>query len=444
MKNILYILGFAAGVALTVVSCEEDSTVLSSSVSLPSASVIVPYTGGSVSVRYGIGNAKEGGYMLASSEDDWLSDFDFSVTDTLTFLVAEHFERKSRYGSIRLMYMLEADTLASNTLSVSQEYNSYYVFDAPYASGEYYGLTNHYNNESIMQYSLYLSDVRMDEYGTFTEGSTYYFLDLWSNAAVNGISYVTLPAGDYGFGQVGNNWTLSSESRFFVTDSEDVNEAYSDGDYFVDGELNVTRSGDITTITGVLEDFSGGTHEISYSGELTLENMGIISTLEGDEAVGDISDVDCEARYYGDYYQTGTANWLLCIYPETGSGFIIDIVAEASYDMDGGVPVGTFPVSYENGDEGTFIRGYVFNHFLAGTWYLTLDEEGALTSPYAPISRGTVVVSASGDSYTVTIDGYDDREYNITGTWTGTPTVSDYRTAVTSLSANRSGILKLR
>ncbi len=445
MRNIPIILLFALFVGLAVVSCDDSDTRSTAvTISLPSASVLVPYEGGTFSVKYGIGNAKDDGYLAASSEQDWITDFDFSVADTVSFHVAEQTERESRYGSVKLYYMLDADTLATNTISVSQEYNSQYTFTASYACGQCYGMKNNYNADGIWQYSVYFSDTPMDEYGTFVEGATYYFVDFWSNGEVEGIDSVALPAASYSFGKAGENDVISEASRYFimnVVENEDDDE-YSDWGEFVDGTVIVRRSGYSVTLTGALEDVWGGTHSISFNGELSLENFGLYTTLDGDETFGNISDVDCEARYYGDYYQTGTANWMLCIGSETGTGFTIDISADASYDLDGGIPEGTFSISSEGGVADTFLAGTIFNGYLSGTWLVSFDEDGALTAPYAPICDGTVEISASGDSYTITIDGTDDRENSITASWTGAPTIVDYRTSTTSLS--RSGIRLLR
>ncbi len=443
MKQIPYVFILVAVFALTVISCSDDDY-RTYNPSITVSSVIVPYEGGTFSVGYTITNKKDGGYMIASTEDDWISDIDLSLEDTVSFFVAEHFERVSRSAEIKLLYLVESDTLTTRALRITQEYYSYYSLESSYAVGEYYGISNYTNDYDSKQYSLYISDAEIDEYGAFTEGATYYFIDLWTNADVDGVSFVSLPEGEYAFGQVGENWVISGDSQFFImNDGEDKDwNIYSEQADIVDGSLTVTRSGDITTISGTLEDYWGGTHDISYSGELSFENLGLYSTLEEDMSVGDISNVDCEARYYGDYYQTGTSNWLLCVYPEVGTGFVIDICADASFDMDGGLPVGTFTASSTGGVSGTFINGTIFNRYVSGTWLLTFDEDGELISPYAPIIGGTIEISASEDSYTITINGVDDRVNSVTGIWTGSPSLSDYRISTASLT--RSGIRLLR
>ncbi|MCD8206851.1 MAG: hypothetical protein LUD72_02830 [Bacteroidales bacterium] len=423
--------------ALAVISCSDDDyRVYSTSINI--ASITVPCEGGSFSVGYTVTNSKTDGYVAASTEDEWISDIDLSLEDTVSFSVEAYFERVSRSGEIVLNYIDGSDTLNTRSLRITQEYYNLYLFEGVSASGMYYGMSNLYNSEGVGQYSLYISDVEIDEYGTFEKGATYYFIDLWTNAALDGVEFVSLPEGEYVFGQAGENFTVTGDSEYFVmSEGDDEYNIYSDEDYFYDGSVTVTRSGDITTISGTLEDGQGGIHEFSYSGELAFENVGLMSSLEEDEDVGDFSDVDCVARYYGDYYQTGTANWMLCIYPEVGTGFVIDISADASYDMDGGLPVGTFTVSTNGGVLGTFFNGVLYRGYVSGTWLLTFDEDGALTAPYAPIDGGTIEISASGDSYTITIDGVDDRENSVTGTWTGTPTISDYRTSTTALGSRK-------
>ncbi len=441
MKRIPCIFILAAVIVMTMISCSDDDYKTYSTY-ITASGLVVPYEGGTFSVAYNITNQKDGANLLASTEADWITDIDLSLTDTLSFFVEYNYERDSRSTEIEFLYILDADTLTTRTVRVTQEYYSQYVFNASYACGRCYGMTNNYNNDNIRQYSIYFSDVPMEEYGVFEEGATYYFLDLWTNADADGIEFVSLPAGQYSFGQVGENWAISGDSKYFVmnTRENEDDDLYFEEAEIVGGTFNVSQIqvGLGGGIVSRLEDVWGGVHDLTFSGELSLENLGLISTLEEDETFELSSDVPCEARYYGDYYQTGIANWMLCIEPEAGAGFIIDICADASFDMDGGVPEGTFSISSTGGVLGTFLAGSIFNGYLSGTWLVSFDEEGALTAPYAPIYDGIVEISASGDSYTVTIDGYDDRLNNIVGSWIGTPTLTDYRTSTTSLK--RSGI----
>ncbi|MCD8313327.1 MAG: hypothetical protein LUC24_04125 [Bacteroidales bacterium] len=447
MKRFLCFLTLAAALALALASCDDGTTTTTSPyISVGKTNVIISYEGGGTSFYCKAYNV-EGGALSAEADSSWVCDFDFSVEDTVSFSVGMNESREVRTATVKIMYISDLDTLATKTVTVSQELNNYYSLEATEAEGYYYGVANIYNNEGNVQFYLCLSDTALSEDGTFADGGTYYTFDIWTGTQPEGTNYVSLPEGEYTFGQVGENGVFSDESGYYVTwgeddefdedeDEEDRDE-YKEHYDFSDGTLTVTNLGSVTTITADVEDSNGGVHHVTYSGELYFENESLMSTLDGELSFGDFSSVACEARYYGDYFKTGTANWVLCMYPETGSGFTIDLCAPAAYDLDGGIPTGTFTAASSDGQSMAFATGGIYSNYISGTWFVTLDEDGKLVAPYAPVEAGTIEISASGDSYTININVYDDRENLITATWTGSPTLSDY-TTTSSLSSTSS------
>ncbi len=433
----------AMAASVAAVSCsKDDTTSTKSSISLSKTSLIATYEGGIYSFGYTLNNPTDDGVLKVEADEPWISDFDLSVEDTVFFNVAMQEERSVRSSAITLNYIDGADTLATRTVNVTQDLNNYYGFEASVAGGLYYGVSNIYNNEGNLQFSVWLSDTPLGEDGTMAAGGTYYVLDIWTSTVPDGTNYVYLPEGEYVFGQVGENGVFSKDSGYYVVneDGDDYDEEYG----FVSGTVTVKRSGTTTTITADMEDSNGGVHEMTYSGDLTLENESLISTLDGDYDLGDFSDIACDARYYGDYYRTGTANWVLNIYPETGTGITIDYCGDSACTYDSGtIPVGTFSASDTGGGLGYFLSGSLFSNYLSGTWLVTLDGDGSLTAPYAPIAGGTVQVTSSDGVYTVKVSVTDDRDYAVTGEWTGTPTLSDY-TTTSSLSSTSSKIRRVK
>ncbi len=428
-------LSLAGALTIAAASCNKDDTTSTSpALTLGSTTMTVSYEGGTFSVACSLTNAADGSELDFRSAEDWIYDLAFEVEDTLSFTVAPYSERIPRSSVITFDYISGADTLITKTLTVIQELNNHYSLDASFAEGCYYGLSNIYNNEGNLEYCLYLSDTGLDAEGNFAPGGTYYYLDLWTAVEPDGTNDVSLPDGKYIYGAIGENGVLSSASYYCLVseDGDTCEEDYG----ITGGSLSVSTEDGTVTITAFLEDANGGNHDLTYSGPLTLENMSLLSTLDEDCAFGDFSTVACEARYYGDYYSSGTANWLLLVYPETdGSGFTIDLCGDADFTFDSGcIPTGTFTASSEGGPANTFLTGGLYANYLSGTWFVTMDSDGKLTSPYAPITGGTIEISGS-TSVTITISLTDDRGNAITASWTGAPTISDYTTSKTETSA---------
>ncbi len=437
MRHFSCFLILAATLVVAAVSCDKSDSSSSTSLSVGKISMVVPYEGGEFYIGYSITNPKDDGVLDVQSDSSWISDFDFSIEDTVTVKVQAYEGRESRSTVVRFRYISGTDTLSTKTCTVTQELNNFYSLEASAAGGYYYGISNIYNNEGNLQYWIYLSDTELDEDGNFSAGGTYYVLDLWTSATPDGTSQVYIPEGEYVAGQVGENGVFSEESRYFRVNEE--GDDYDEEWWLNAGTVTVERSGDVTSITAELEDYEGGEHLVTFSGNLTLENVSLISSLDGDLDVGDFSDVACEARYYGDYFNAGTSNWVLCIYPETsGTGFTIDLCGDSSCTLDSGIPTGTFTVASEGGPAGSFLSGSIYSNYVSGTWLVSFDDEGTLTTPYAPLVDGTVEVTASGESYTVTVSARDDRENLVTGTWTGTPSLTDYTTSRSSASSGSS------
>ena len=134
------------------------------------------------------------------------------------------------------------------------------------------------------------------------------------------------------------------------------------------------------------------------------------------------------AEYYGAYYEdqpTNTANWYLALgesnydfeaeEPE-GYAIIIELFTSSSHTTS--IPSGTYTVeAFDNEPYSPFSLLYGFtdeDNYALGTWLC----EGV--DPIAGATAGWVKISASGSSYTITYELYDD-EYGITfkGSYSG-------------------------
>lgn len=154
---------------------------------------------------------------------------------------------------------------------------------------------------------------------------------------------------------------------------------------------------------------------------------GNMSTLTEDYVMN-LEGATAKARYFGDYYGTGGDNWMINISPVQGTdGFQLDYVGKGTEGFSNGLPTGTFTAS-DNGEQGTYVCGYIQSSNLFSTWYLGgYDQEGKV-SEFAPAMDGTITVTRnSGNNYTFVFDLYDDADEpnNFSGSWTGDVIMED-------------------
>lgn len=178
--------------------------------------------------------------------------------------------------------------------------------------------------------------------------------------------------------------------------------------------------------------FEGYTVTCKYSGELTVQNVPQgFSTLEGDYTLN-LSNSVAKAQCWGDYYGTGGANWVLEISPAdgtTGDGFSTDFV---SYSTDNTfIESGSYVASEAecvNGIisgytyPGQYLKGYYnqISNSTGGTMYYGDFDTYGNAASYAPAISGEMKITNHEDnSYTISLNMYDDFGNNWTGEWTG-------------------------
>ena len=208
--------------------------------------------------------------------------------------------------------------------------------------------------------------------------------------------------------------------------------------YITGGSVSIKKSSkgyafniDLTTKDG---------HKVkgSYDGEFPLYGPGQ-STLTDDYAISFPSDTKATGVFYGDYYTTGTANWLLVLMPESekGDAFYMECFNNG-IDFSKGLAAGIYTPD-ATGKDMTFLPGEVNdNGQLAYTYYAYVDGQNIYN--YAPITGGSVTISKTGDVTTMTIDGIDDSGHKVTGKWSGTLALTDNSTVVSQMSLHRAPV----
>ncbi len=389
---------------VAVSACDKDSSSSNPSISANCTSTVASYEGGEYGFGYTLSNSKSDGVLAVYSEEDWVYDFDLSVSDTVTFQVAAQQERVVRRAKVYIAYTYNAIEY-KDSITVRQLANSYYGMSATQASGVYSGVKKS-STEGSVCYEITLS----------AGGDEYYYFDIWTPTLPSDADAVTIPEGTYSYGYEGSGAVFTEDSYYFELDDEGEDNVL----YIVDGTIEVSADG----IVANLEDAAGGTHCVIFDGSCILENDSYLSSLDEDV---DLTLSGLTALYYGDYYYTGTANWVLALYEEGVSGFSFDICADSSYDLSAGIPVGTFTAYSVGGVQDTFLAGSMAYGYISGAWLVTVTD-GVLDEPHAPIVSGTLVISGSSDAYSITIEGLDDKGNTITGSYSGSAELVDYTT----------------
>ena len=188
--------------------------------------------------------------------------------------------------------------------------------------------------------------------------------------------------------------------------------------YVNGGSVTVKKSGEGYSFSISLTTKDGHMINGSYDGAFPLYGPGN-STLTDDYDITFQTDTKATAVYYGNYYKTGTANWMLALMPESGKGdaFFMECFNQ-NLDFAKGLSSGAYTPD-GTGKDMTFIPGELNDSGqLAYTYYAYVDGNNIYS--FAPITGGSVKISRDGENgATVTIEGIDDSGHKVSGTWTG-------------------------
>lgn len=167
----------------------------------------------------------------------------------------------------------------------------------------------------------------------------------------------------------------------------------------------------------------------SYSGPIDVIGVpGPYSTLTGDYTL-DLEGNAGTAFYYGDYYLTGGANWIIEIVPEniystdkeTTDGILIEIQT-VTEEFSDGILTGTYkPAENEYLFAGEYLPGQMtYMGELNGTNYIGEFGDDGLVYAFAPAVSGDLNITNNGNgSYTFSFSFLDDKGNTWDGSWTG-------------------------
>lgn len=197
---------------------------------------------------------------------------------------------------------------------------------------------------------------------------------------------------------------------------------------FVDGTMDISHDSDNYTINVSLYNAAGNKVTTSYTGSITVQNVPEkgISTLEGDYTL-DLEGATGRARYFGEYNETGGANWKLFITPTSGPDRLeIDLVAEG-VDFTAGIPTGVYTAASDNDAlPGQYMPGGMISPSVYwGTMYLG-GFVGSTATQYAPAISGNLEITNNGDgTYKIWFSFKDDIGNTWDGEWSGAMDLED-------------------
>lgn len=395
---------------LLLVACEPPvDKELAPVFTLSTEELAISCEGGQATIGYTLENPIEGVAIATWTDAEWISNIVVGDQE-ITLHIAEN-----REAERETVVIINYDTDV-HLVHIVQSGLGGFNFKATILSGDFYHKDTLY--WTAHNYYFTLSDAEIDRTNP-VPNSTYFYFDLYSESETEDAS---IPQGTYTLDPE-SQWlagTLNGGKTYGFTINAMGND-YAKRYLFTEGQMVVSEQHIEAEFT--CED--GTKVYVSYDGDLKLTphypEEEHLSTLYSDVTLN-YTDVTLSANYYGDYYAPGSDNWTVRLYedPERQNGLFIQLELLAdpnasnwqlSYDalQDNSL---SDPTEYIN----TYIKGYLENGNIAGSWYAIL-KNGAIDYDMAPIVDGNIDISLNADgSSSFVFDCVDDAGNKLTGT----------------------------
>lgn len=405
-------------------------------------SVIVPTTGGTVSIDYDIINpAQDAGISAVSDDSGWIRSINTDTPGVIQLDVSANSTGNVRSSIITLIYAYDSKevTAAIEIRQTAADFN----LDATVFSGVYSGQSRGNNGE--YSYYTWLSDKPFDNQGLTQPGGTYYVLDIFTSTAPDNPSKPLPPVGTYKLGESGetSDMTFGKDNTFGMTLSEDGSERTMDIT-FTEGSLEISNNGNIYTFSAMLTDNNGQTHCITYSGP--------VSYIISEQGTADYiltEDLNITANSASAYYDGREDDIMLMVLElidmpvdengiATPPGNIVTIDAYMPFSADGHLVSGTYPINstpdcFEESTTGPGVLENIFGNLLAtGTYATHYDETGFATFGF--IKEGSMTLTGSPGAYTIDCQFTTNEGYTVIATHTGDITIHSYSEPFSTLT----------
>ena len=366
-------------IKMTTIAADPEATAFK----LKSASEVeFDAEGGNGEIEYEVVNPVEGTEVEAEADAEWISDV--TVAEKISYTVAKN-EGEAREGKViasygDLKFEVKVKQAAKKNEEPEPEPEPDTVeFTATVADIQYYGT----DYSVAYNYLVYLSDVGLNENGTYQQNGVYYMLDLYAADSVE-ISEGYLPNGTY---KAAENYAAGT---------------FSIGDYganitMVDGapSYNLYTGGTVVVSDGKIEATfemeDGKKHHVVFEGDLKFMNTGnepqepadVVLTAENWTWGGSSS--------YGNKYSV------------SGEGFSLDVHFPAQYASEAALAEGEYiwtNTSWWGYND--FDNEFTTRSFLVDGAYASIVKEGS------------AVVAVEGDVYTIKLTlKAEDTSYSI-------------------------------
>lgn len=447
MKKYLFLIAMSAAL---LTGCKKDNLENPDqptdvpSIETGTSTLSIPAQGGTVELTYEIINPAEDGQISASQADSWIHDFNYDTDGKISFTADANESTESRSQELTITYTYgDGNSVEARVDAVQDGADPVqYDFDKTLDvfNGEYYG--DMYSNNGEHNWFFIISDTELDEDGYMLPNGSYYTLDIYGPVPEDAGNPI-LPAGEYVLGEEGATDEMTFSPDYSGISMTDEFGSYAYRETFTEGNLTIAYEGENMVLEAFLTDSQGKTHHVTYNGPAEfIDDSGNggdtgdypQSTLTGDYTL-DLSGAEGTAYYYGDYYGTGGANWLIDITPTSGSGdaFMTDMVAEGT-DFEAGITSGTYTVTSSYfPNPGECLQGYIDGYGLGGTFYAKALD--GMATEYAIAVSGDLMITNNGDgTYVISFEFLDSQGYTWDGEWSGNLEVVDSETYQASIS----------
>ena len=217
--------------------------------------------------------------------------------------------------------------------------------------------------------------------------------------------------------------------RFAYLRHIDSEAGINDEIFITGGTIEVMEHEDGQEVRFNLELEDGTRHVAKYVGYVRQGDEYTVTTLVNDLEVETFNHGSIEYKGKTPMYGLENNRWNIylgsenvTIFPSKyywwaeGTGDYLRIGIFTALEDTEDIPEGTYTFGEELPGNASIGQGYEPGLDF-GTWYFELINDNMPN--YAPIKTGNVVVSKTGDIYTITLTGKDDRQNTITATYTG-------------------------
>lgn len=376
--------------------------------------------------------------VIATADVDWIT-IQSIESNRVTFLVAPN-ESSERSGIITLEYNGSyAFTMVEQARTTMPDK----TFVATHLGGSYYGKFIDTDYGAVQtegfNYHIILSDMQTQSVQSKPEAATEYRFDLYTPECGEWDKEHRIPVGTYTLDHSSSGKAFSIDGNrncSFLLTGNNESSPYRTATMVVTSESIIVD----------VKFLDNSVHRVEYYGEPVLEDFewetfgdinpvsGYTSTIEFD-----VTDGYMYAYFRGDWFGTGDDVWFMHMI-ETKAGFsgvylLFNFIVPKSaggYENQKGF-CGTYTLSDPTKSlEYTFPAGRLrdADGTQLNAWYVKCLNGGIDMTTAAPIMGGTITVTESNGYVTIAVDGVDDANNDIKGSFEGKVYEYDDQSAV--------------